>query len=158
MPLVPRFTAPLTAGDARGRAPPTVAPIPAPLAISPKVASDHFCIIGSRAPNAPPIFTPFATLLSIGAHLIAVAPSFAVGMRAVVAILPNTSPAFAPAEASENSFIALIVSRAYAEFPPDVKSMTPAGSLIPPATIPPQKLIAPASALLGMDAWDGSYF
>lgn len=98
IPLAPRLTAPLTAGTARGRAPLIVAQIPAHLAISPKVASDHFCMIGSSAPNAPPILTPFAMLLSIGAHLIAVAPSFAVGMRAVVAILPTTSPTFAPAE------------------------------------------------------------
>jgi hypothetical protein len=54
--------------------------------------------------------------------------------------------------------MAFMVSRVYAEFPPDAKSMTPAGSLIPPATTHPQKLTAPASALLGMDAWDGSYF
>ena len=54
--------------------------------------------------------------------------------------------------------MAFMVSRAYAELPPDAKSMTPAGSLIPPATTHPAKFAMPASALLGMDAWDGSYF
>ena len=54
--------------------------------------------------------------------------------------------------------MAFMVSRAYAELPRDAKSTTPAGSLIPPATTHPAKFAMPASALLGMDAWDGSYF